>query len=87
MEVVQEAEKVLSFYKNKHPSTKYMETTIAFAQILDKEILISWVGDSRVHQIRAGKIIYKTNDRTLVNEAVNNGVLIAVEALFHPDAN
>ena len=87
LEAVQEAEKVLSSYKNKHPSTKYMATTIAFAQILDKEILISWAGDSRVHQIRDGKIIYKTNDHTLVSEAINKGVLSSVEALFHPDAN
>lgn len=87
LEAVKEAEKDLSSYKKKHPSTKYMATTVAFAQVLDKEILISWAGDSRVYQFRDGKIIYKTNDHTLVNEAVNNGVLTAVEALFHPDAN
>lgn len=87
LEAVQEAEKVLSSYKKKHPSTKYMATTVAFAQILDKEILISWAGDSRVYQFRDGKIIYKTKDHTLVSEAVNNGVLTAVEALFHPDTN
>ena len=87
LEAVQEAEKVLSSYKKKHPSTKYMATTIAFTQILDKGILISWAGDSRVYQFRDGKIIYKTNDHTLVNEALNKGVLTAVEALFHPDTN
>ena len=87
LEAVQEAEKDLSSYKKKHPSTKYMATTVAFAQILDKEILISWAGDSRVYQFRDGKVVFKTQDHTLVNEAVNNGVLTAVEALFHPDTN
>jgi serine/threonine protein phosphatase PrpC len=87
LEAVQEAEKVLSSYKNKHPSTEYMATTIAFTHILDKGILIIWAGDSRVYQFRDGKIIYKTKDHTLVSEALNNGVLTAVEALFHPDAN
>ena len=87
LEAVQEAEKVLSSYKKKHPSTKYMATTVAFAQILDKEILISWAGDSRVYQFRDGKVVFKTQDHTLVSEAVNKGVLTAVEALFHPDAN
>ena len=87
LEAVQEAEKAISSYKKKYPSTEYMATTIAFAHILDKGILISWAGDSRVYQFRDGKIIYKTNDHTLVSEAVNNGVLTAVEALFHPDAN
>lgn len=87
LEAVQEAEKAISSYKNKHPSTTYMATTIAFTHILDKEILISWAGDSRVYQFRDGKIIYKTKDHTLVSEAVNKGVLTDVEALFHPDAN
>ena len=87
LEAVQEAEKVLSSYKKKHPSTDYMATTIAVAEILENKILVSWAGDSRVYQFRDGKIIYKTNDHTLVSEAVNKGVLTAVEALFHPDAN
>jgi protein phosphatase len=64
-----------------------MATTVAFAQILDKEILISWAGDSRVYQFRDGKIIYKTNDHTLVGEALKNGIITDLEALFHPDAN
>lgn len=87
LEAIQEAEKVLSSYKKKHPSTEHMATTIAFAQIIENNVLISWAGDSRVNQIRDGKIIYKTIDHTSVSEAVNNGVLTAVEALFHPDAN
>lgn len=87
VEAVQEADKVLSSYKKKHPSTEYMTTTISVTEILDKGILISWAGDSRVYQFREGKIIYKTNDHTLVNEAVNKAVLTALEALFHPDAN
>ena len=87
LEAVQEAEEVLSTYKKKHPSTKYMATTLALAKIIENNVLIIWAGDTRVYQFRDGKIIYKTNDNTLVNEAINNGVLTAVEALFHPDAN
>jgi len=87
LEAVQEAEKDLSSYKKKHPSTEYMSTTIAVAQIIENNVLIFWAGDTRVYQFRDGKIIYKTKDHTLVNEAVNDGVLTAVEALFHPDAN
>jgi protein phosphatase len=87
LEAVQEAEKVLSSYKKKHPSTEYMATTLALAQFIENNVLIIWAGDTRVYQFRDGKIIYKTKDHTLVNEAVNDGVLTAVEALFHPDAN
>jgi protein phosphatase len=64
-----------------------MSSTLALVQIIENNMLISWAGDSRVYQFRDGKIVYKTQDHTLVNEAVNNGVLTAVEALFHPEAN
>ncbi len=84
---VKEAEKLLQNYKKKYPNTERMSSTLALAQIIENTVLISWAGDSRVYQFRGGKIIYKTQDHTLVNEAVNNGVLSAVEALFHPDAN
>lgn len=40
LEAVQEAEKVLSSYKKKHPSTEHMATTIAFAQIIENNVLI-----------------------------------------------
>jgi protein phosphatase len=84
---VKEAEKLLQNYKKKYPNTERMSSTLALAQVIENTVLISWAGDSRVYQFRDGKIIYKTKDHTLVNEAVNNGVLSAVEALFHPDAN
>ena len=84
---VKEAEKLLQNYKKKYPNTKFMSSTLALAQIIENNVLISWAGDSRVYQFRGGKIIYKTQDHTVVNEAVNNGVLSGVEALFHPDAS
>ncbi len=86
-EAVQEAEKKLSAYKKKYPTTAYMATTIAIAQILDNKILVSWAGDSRVYQFRNGKILFKTTDHTWVADAVKEGNLSAVDALFHPRAN
>lgn len=86
-EAVQEAEKKLSAYKKKYPTTAYMATTMAVAQILDNKILVSWAGDSRVYQFRNGKILFKTKDHTWVADAVKEGNLSTVEALFHPRAN
>jgi PPM family protein phosphatase len=86
-EAVQDAEKVLSSYKKKNPSTDYMATTIAVAEILDNEILVSWAGDSRVYQFRDGKILFKTTDHTWVADAIKKDVLSSVEALFHPRVN
>jgi PPM family protein phosphatase len=86
-EAIDEAERVLSNYKKKNPSTEYMATTIAVAEILDNGILVSWAGDSRVYQFRDGRIIFKTSDHTWVAESFKKGVLSSVEVLFHPKAN
>lgn len=86
-EAVEEAEKILSSYKKKNPSTEAMATTIAVAEILDNGILVSWAGDSRIYQFRDGKILFKTTDHTWVVDAVKKGVLSSVEALFHPRVN
>ncbi len=86
-EAVEDAEKVLSSYKKKNLSTDYMATTIAVAEILDNEILVSWAGDSRIYQFRDGKILFKTTDHTWVANAIKKGVLSSVEALFHPRVN
>lgn len=86
-EAIEEAEKKLSSYKRKHPSSERMATTIAVAEILENSILVSWAGDSRVYQFRNGKIIFMTIDHTLVAEEVKKGILSPLEALFHPRAN
>lgn len=87
LDAVEESERVLSKYKKKNPSTEYMATTIAVAEILENSILISWAGDSRVYQFRDGKIIFKTTDHSWVTDAVKKGDLSHLEALFHPRAN
>jgi serine/threonine protein phosphatase PrpC len=87
LEAVYEAEKKLSSFKRKNPSKERMATTIAIAEILDKGILVSWAGDSRVYQFRNGGIIFRTNDHTWVAKEVKKGILSSVEALFHPRAN
>jgi protein phosphatase len=86
-EAVKDAEIVLSSYKKKNPSTDYMATTIAIAEILENEILVSWAGDSRVYHFRNGKTLFKSTDHTWVVDAVKKGVLSSVEALFHPRVN
>lgn len=86
-EAVEESERVLSSYKKKNPSTEYMATTIAVAEILDNGILVSWAGDSRVYQFRDGKTLFTSSDHSWVANAVKEGALSSVEALFHPRAN
>jgi serine/threonine protein phosphatase PrpC len=84
---VEDAERKLSSYKKKNPSTEYMATTIAVAEILDNGILVSWAGDSRVYQFRDGKTLFTSSDHSWVANAVKEGTLSSVEALFHSRAN
>jgi protein phosphatase len=87
IEATEEAEKKLSSYKRKNPSSERMSTTIAVVEIFDNSILVSWAGDSRVYQFQNGKIVFKTSDHSWVADAVKKGNLSHLEALFHPRAN
>jgi protein phosphatase len=86
-DILQQAEKAISNYKKKHPSTSLMATTIAFIQINNTSMRIAWIGDSSVYQIRAGKIIYKTSSHTWIQEAIQRGQLTELESYFHPNRN
>ena len=80
-------EKVLSQYKKKNPSTTLIATTLALTQIKPSSILIAWIGDSTVYQIRGGHLKYKTKGHTWVNEAIEKGELTELEQYFHPNKN
>jgi protein phosphatase len=80
-------EKVLSQYKKKSPSKTLMASTLALTQIKHSSILIAWIGDSTVYQIRSGHLKYKTKGHTWVNEAIEKGELTELEQYFHPNKN
>ena len=80
-------EKALSQYKKKSPSKTLMASTLALTQIKPSSILIAWIGDSTVYQIRGGHLKYKTKGHTWVNEAIEKGELTELEQYFHPNKN
>ena len=86
-DALKEAEKALEDYKRKNKSTYLMASTLALTKITDSSILIGWVGDSRIYQFRAGKIIYKTTDHSWISEAIKEGSITALEGLFLPERN
>ncbi len=45
-----------------------MGTVIALLFIINNEAYISWLGDSRVYAFRDNKLIYKTEDHSVVND-------------------
>jgi protein phosphatase len=80
-------EKALSQYKKKSPSKTLMASTLALTQIKHSSILIAWIGDSTVYQIRGGHLKYRTKGHTWVNEVIEKGELTELEQYFHPNKN
>lgn len=64
-----------------------MGTTFVLASLIDDELLIANIGDSRLYLIRDDKIIQITRDHSLVAEMVRNGEIKKEEARFHPQKN
>ena len=67
-------------------SEKKMGTTMTFLKFHNKGCTIAHMGDSRVYHIRSGKgrddtkILFKTNDHSLVNDLIKVGELTPEEA-------
>lgn len=74
-------------YVKSHPEAKGMATTLTFLHVGVSGITIAHVGDSRIYHIRDGKIIYVTQDHSLVNSWVQLGRITKEDAAVHPQRN
>jgi protein phosphatase len=74
-------------YVNQHPEAQQMSTTLTMACINSNEVLVAWCGDSRIYQIRKGKVLWQSRDHSLVQQLVDLGEITAEEALNHPKKN
>ena len=61
-----------------------MGTTMTVALVVDPEVWIGHVGDSRAYLIRGGRLEQLTEDHSLVAELVRSGKLSPEEAETHP---
>lgn len=74
-------------------SEKKMGTTMTFLKFHNKGCTIAHMGDSRVYHIRPGKgredtrILFKTNDHSLVNDLIKVGELTPEEAKLSKQKN
>jgi len=64
-----------------------MGTTIAALALLPDRIVVAHAGDSRVYRIRAAGIECLTEDHSLVQKWVSEGVMTAEDAKTHPMAH
>ncbi len=64
-----------------------MGTTLTVLKFRGRTAVISHVGDTRVYQLRNGKLKQLTQDHTLVAILVKSGVISKKDAWHHPDRN
>lgn len=80
-------EQQMESYVTDHPEAHGMATTLTLLFLDEKGATIGWIGDSRVYQFREGQCVYQTQDHSLVNQLVQQGVLTEEEAEHHPRRN
>lgn len=74
-------------YIIQHPEAHGMATTMTLLYIGASKITIAHIGDSRIYQFREGRIIYETEDHSLVNSWIKLGKITKEEAAVHPQKN
>jgi serine/threonine protein phosphatase PrpC len=74
-------------YFENNSDAKGMGTTLTLLHFNDAGATVVHCGDSRVYQLRGGKIIHKTNDHSYLNYMVESGAMSAEEAENHPKKN
>lgn len=84
---VQHASQKLAAYVATDPGAKRMSTTLALVLLGEQSVTVAWCGDTRIHHIRNGKILWKSKDHSLVGELVSQGELTEEDARSHPKRN
>lgn len=74
--------------KKANDDNRDMGTTMTFVCFHACGCTMAHIGDSRIYQIRPAEgIIYRSDDHSLVNSMVHNGMLTPDEAENHPQSN
>ena len=74
-------------FLSQHPLISRMGSTLALLQFHEHGATVAHLGDSRVYQIRAGKIVFQTKDHRQVNDMVEAGIITIAQAATHPWRN
>lgn len=74
-------------YKDAHPETPFICTTVACAVADEAGVSVAHVGDSRVYVVRGGKPMLVTRDHSLARAAVDRGEIALHQIPSHKDQN
>lgn len=84
---LQTANQIITQYAEEHPRTYGMGATATVAGILQNNVVIGQVGDSRAYLIHENAIEQLTRDQSYVNQLVEAGKITEEEAEVHPRRN
>jgi serine/threonine protein phosphatase PrpC len=85
VEAFQTAHQNIQDYVLEHPEYAGMGTTCIAAVVRDRELTYAHVGDSRLYLVRSCCISQLTEDQTVVNRMLREGLLTPQEAARHPE--
>ncbi|MBG9982253.1 Stp1/IreP family PP2C-type Ser/Thr phosphatase [Aerococcaceae bacterium DSM 111020] len=71
----------------KKPEYNGMSTTLVMTIILDKQVWIGYVGDSRAYRYYNEELVQLTEDHSLVNVLIQSGEITKQEGETHPQRN
>ena len=74
-------------YVHNNPSARGMATTLCLLYFAPEGVYLTHAGDSRIYQFRAGEMIFKTEDHSLVNSMIKSGKINPEDAGKHPQKN
>lgn len=77
----------LAVYVATDAMAKRMSTTLALVLLGARSVIAAWCGDTRIHHIRNGKVVWKSKDHSLVSELISQGEITEEEARTHPRRN
>lgn len=86
-EAIRHANEKLEAYVATDIMAKRMSTTLALVLLSEHAVIAAWCGDTRIHQLRNGKVVWKSKDHSLVSELVSQGEITEEEARTHPRRN
>ncbi len=80
MQAFENTQNAFDKHISENSETKGMATTLVSVQLHKQKLSVTHCGDSRFYHIRNGKILWQTEDHTMINELLKTGVITKEEA-------
>lgn len=84
-QAIQQANAQIYATAQENPQLAGMGTTVVAAALVQNQLFVAHVGDSRAYLLRAGQLHQLTVDHTWAQEAIDAGVLTPEQAAKHPN--